>query len=729
MSARFFIHRGLAQMRIESPADLEHIADLDAARWSATSVPNEQLFADPAFLAAVDSDKSNRIRRHEVLAAIEWLKPRLKERARMFGTPSDAVRLADLDVTHPDVANIVMLATQRFGKGEGKGDEVALAEIRAFAESYKKKMPNGDGVVPADQIIDSVELAAFVKSIVESIGGALDVSGELGVNAKKLDELVARAKEWRDWSSARTWTNAHAEACAAVLALESKIEQFFAQCDLVGQESAASARVMASLEELAALDVSDAVLVRAFLAKAPPARAHADAVLDASGWLNPVYASAVRALFAQPLSLLLGVERVSRMSRDEWSKVKDAVAPYRAHELKKPVALDAALHTISDDDDRVRLLRKLCSDDETASKEIDALATLERIALMQRWLVELTNNMVSFPSLFRSQGRALFQAGTLILDGRELSFCVRAPDIASHRPVAEKSNLFVVYAELERKEGDVTKKQQIAAAVTSGQRRGIGVGKRGVFYDRDGKEHDARVLDIIERPISLYEAAVAPFVRVRDVVLGFIEKTSAGKLDAMEKKAHEGAATGVSTATTVAATAASAPPPVVIAAPAATSVVTPAPKSDPLGGIGGKLVGGGVAIAALGSGAAFMLQTIAGISLIDALAAIASVCVGIALLAGFLGWLKLRRRDLSTMLEACGWAFNARIYLNRRHALRFTRVPPLPKGSTREQVLLPAIAAESDDGTSGGMLVFALIGALLAAAVAFREPLLKLLMP
>lgn len=146
-----------------------------------------------------------------------------------------------------------------------------------------------------------------------------------------------------------------------------------------------------------------------------------------------------------------------------------------------------------------------------------------------------------------------------------------------------------------------------------------------------------------------------------------------------------------------------------------------------MGGIGGKLVGGGVAIAALGSGAAFMLQTIARIELLDAVAAIASVCAGIALLAGFLGWLKLRRRDLSTMLEACGWAFNARIYLNRRHALRFTRVPPLPKGSAREQVLLPPIAAESDDGTSGGVLVFALIGALLAAAVAFREPLWQLL--
>lgn len=724
MSARFFVHRGLAQMRIETPADLDRVSVLAAARWSATSVPNEQLFADPAFLAAVDADKSGRIRRHEVLAALEWLRPRLRDRARMFAQ-TDTVRLSDLDVGHPDVAKIVLLATQRLQKN----DEVTLAEIRAFADSYKKKHPNGDGVVPASQC-PGEDTSAFVKSVVEQIGGVLDVSGELGVDDAKLDELVARAAAWREWKAARTWSDERQRAAEAVFALEAKLEQFFSLCDLVGQESNAAARIMATTEELAALDIADAAKVRTFLEKAPLSRVTAAATLDVGGWLNPSFAGAVRELFARHLPILLEREQVSTLTRDDWLQVKNAVAPVRAHTAKRPAALEEAMHAITADDDRVRLLRKLIHEDKTASEEIDALTNLERIALMQRWLVELLNNMVSFPTLFRAKGRALFEAGTLILDGRELDFCVRAPDLAAHKPVAERSNLFVVYVELERKDGDTIKKQQIAAAVTSGRRRGIAPGKRGVFYDRDGKEHDARVVDVIERPISLLEAALSPFVRLRDSVVSFIEKNTAGKLDAMEKKAQESATTAAAPVVPGAASAPVVVPlttPAAPAAPPAAPGAPPAPRGDPFAGISGKLVGGGVAIAALGSGAAFMLQTIAGIALLDALAAIVSVCVGIALLAGFLGWLKLRRRDLSTLLEACGWAFNARIYLNRRHALRFTRVPPLPQGSEREQVLLPAVAAEEDDGTSGGVLVFALIGALVAAAIAFREPLLAFL--
>lgn len=129
-AASFFVHRGLTQLRIEAPADLDRVPELDAARWSATSVPNEQLFCDPAFLAAVDTDRNGRIRRHEVLSALAWLRLRLAERARMF-TSSDAVRLADLDVTHPDIVRILQLARQRLGKGWPRKRSSSSASLSA----------------------------------------------------------------------------------------------------------------------------------------------------------------------------------------------------------------------------------------------------------------------------------------------------------------------------------------------------------------------------------------------------------------------------------------------------------------------------------------------------------------------------------------------------------------------------------------------------------------------
>ncbi|MEQ1505238.1 MAG: hypothetical protein ABMB14_23610 [Myxococcota bacterium] len=39
-------------------------------------------------------------------------------------------------------------------------------------------------------------------------------------------------------------------------------------------------------------------------------------------------------------------------------------------------------------------------------------------------------------------------------------------------------------------------------------------------------------------------------------------------------------------------------------------------------------------------------------------------------------WLRLRRRDLATLLEASGWAINTRLYLDRALAIQLTRRPP-----------------------------------------------------
>jgi hypothetical protein len=51
------------------------------------------------------------------------------------------------------------------------------------------------------------------------------------------------------------------------------VAQFFAQCALVGAETGAAARLMATPEELAALDVKDPAAIAAFIANAKAARA------------------------------------------------------------------------------------------------------------------------------------------------------------------------------------------------------------------------------------------------------------------------------------------------------------------------------------------------------------------------------------------------------------------------------------------------------------------------
>ena len=95
-------------------------------------------------------------------------------------------------------------------------------------------------------------------------------------------------------------------------------------------------------------------------------------------------------------------------------------------------------------------------------------------------------------------------------------------------------------------------------------------------------------------------------------------------------------------------------------------------------GSAGILVGLGVATAALGSAFAYISNTVIGMSaaqrLASLLGAVAVVFVPVSLVAV----MKLRSQDMSSLLEACGWAVNARLRLSRAQRRQFTRKTPFP---------------------------------------------------
>jgi uncharacterized iron-regulated membrane protein len=97
-------------------------------------------------------------------------------------------------------------------------------------------------------------------------------------------------------------------------------------------------------------------------------------------------------------------------------------------------------------------------------------------------------------------------------------------------------------------------------------------------------------------------------------------------------------------------------------------------------------VGGSVAFAALGTSLAFIIKTLSEVNLRRAGVALLGLCLLIALVSGFAAWLRLRRRDISTLLEACGWALNGRMRLTFPLARLFTERPGLPPGSRRRHL-------------------------------------------
>ncbi|MFT4974822.1 MAG: hypothetical protein ACI8S6_000705 [Myxococcota bacterium] len=661
------------QLQIASASDLERIETLDKARWAATSAPLGDFLCDRDFLTYLDSDNDGRIRLLEVRQARRWLWSRLRDRSRLT-EQTETLRLDDVDTEHPDAERLLALARHLLAQLSAKEtDRITLAQVRHFRQAYIKRFPNGDGIVTPEQVTEP-GLRTAVESIVAALGGAMDLSGAAGVRTEDVDTYVAQAQAFIDWRRARAEDatilplgDDTAAAATLVDLLAPKLDQFFAQCALLALEAGAKERLTASAEDLAALDVYDPAAIEAWLVRAPLATPRADAVLDLGGPLNTHYAASIERFAEDAGPRLLGQEGpLHTLTPSSWRRIRDRLAPHRAWSAAGPQHIpegaDPDTLRAFIDSEQPQQIRALAVQDKEVADELVQFNTLEKVLLYQRWLLEFANNFVSFPALF-DENLALFQKGTLVMDGRKMQLAVRVDDRAAHKKLALGSLMFLIYLDLSRTEAGAVRQDSVAIAVTSGTRGGIEVGKRGVFYDREGREWDAIATDVVVQPISLWEAAIAPFIRLRDIVTARLETTVTSRSAELEAEAIEKSKALL------------------------PGTAAPAVDSSQSGGSKGNfqnlLVGGSLAVAALASSAAFIVDTV---SSIDPLKAALSVGVLVAMIMavfGFLGWLKLRKRDLSALLEAGGWALNGRMRLSEYMANVFTERPGLPRGAQR----------------------------------------------
>jgi len=318
-------------------------------------------------------------------------------------------------------------------------------------------------------------------------------------------------------------------------------------------------------------------------------------------------------------------------------------------------------------------VNQLIATDKAVAQELEQIHNVEKLILYQRWLMEFANNFVSFPMLYDQNHRSLIEMGTLIIDGRELTFTIRVGDRQMHRTVAESSFMYLLYVELTGKE-DKSDKFDVVAAVSSGDAGGLRIGKRGIFFTIDGREWDAQVVDIVSNPVSMWEFLKAPFQQVTDFMKRQVERFSKTQQAKIE-------------------TTLSAPP-----SAAATRDL---------------LLGGSIAIAALGSTFALMTNLLSKVKTYHILYTILGIAF-VVLVPGFImGFLKLKRRDMSAILEASGWAINIRMKMTRSLGRLFTRRPKVPKDARKQSKdVLPQILRQLGDRS------FSLRRALTAALIA-----------
>jgi len=504
-----------------------------------------------------------------------------------------------------------------------------------------------DPAVLAQQL-DGVPLSAIrddeanAPLLAAARGLLQDGQGLVSVYAASAAEAEYSARALATWeaagSAAKPLGDATEAACAAVAAVKDKLDDFFVRCRLAAFDARAGEAMNASDDALKSLGSAALSSGHADIAALPLARigAGATAPLGAGidSGINPAWAARIAAFREAAVVPLLGARE--GLSESDWLAVQDQLAPYVAWQAAKPAGLPA---------------------------EAEGVRDLERLARYVRDLMPLANNFVAFRDFYTRQGKATFQIGTLYLDGRSAELCVAVNDAAKHAALAGLSRICLVYCDCVRN----GEKQTIAAAFTAGDSDQLMVGRNGVFYDRQGRDWNATITKLVEHPISLRQAFWSPYKRLMRMIGEQLQKIAASKAAAVEGKLGE-AAVGVGKKAD---------------APAIAEAKPAAQQAFDVGKFAGIFAAIGLAVGAIGGALAAVLTGLLALKWWQIPLALGGLMLLISAPAMVLAWFKLRSRNLGPILDANGWAVNARARINIPFGTSLTQLAQLPEGAER----------------------------------------------
>jgi hypothetical protein len=656
----FYRAGGVDQVRLDRGADVMALDQLDYKLWVALSCPVKGLEFDARTLALLDADGDGHVRPPEILAAVRWLRDVLTDPDCLL-KGEDGVALANL---RQDTAEGKTLrsSAQHILKSLGKdAGKITIAESAMTAEVFVKAKRNGDGVVPPDTV-DDAAARAVANDVIACMGGAPDRSGKLGFDQTQLDAFFIACQSLDAWTriaeadakNVLPFGAGTADAWAAFSAVRAKIDDWFGRCRLAAYDPRALAAVNREEAAYMAVAAKDLTITASEVAPFPLALVEPKKPLPLADNVNPAWAAPLatfRATCCKDKQALTEAEWLALCARFDGYV---AWMGKRAGGEVEKLGI-ARVREILAGPTRAALQRAI-DEDKAVATEVEAMQRVEKLARLHRDFHRLLNNYVSFTDFYARRG-AIFQAGTLYLDGRACDMCFHVVDAGKHVKMAPLSNSFLAYVDCTRPGGE---KMAIAAAFTAGDSDNLFEGRNGIFFDRQGRDWDATIAKIVSNPISVRQAFWSPY-----------KKVLRGIQEAVAKKAAEADTAATAKLATGAATAGDA---------AKTGAAPPKPKFDV-----GTIAALGVAISGITGVFTALL-----IGFLDLGPWIPIGLVGILLAisgpAMFIAWLKLRQRNLGPILDANGWAVNTLTRVNIPLGGSLTALPRIPAGASRSLV-------------------------------------------
>lgn len=662
---QFFRIGGFDQVSLENWEDLAHLGELDQKLWVALSIPVQGLAIDEKSLALMDSDGDGHIRPPELIGALDWAAQRLHNRDLLLQS-QETLALDQIDSNaHPELLS----ALKHILAGQDKTDArtICVDDTCEAVDRFAAQPLNGDGIVSPPSAETDEALAGLIADLAAAYGGPQDRNGQTGVDQPLLEQFKADLGALLDWqhqprqdASCLPLGEASAAAGAALAALEAKVDDYFTRCRLAAFDPKAEALVNGSEDAFKALALQNLATTPDAMAALPLALVAAGRPLPLASGINPAWGGAMAALKEHLIQPLLGERQ--ELGEAEWQALKERLAPYTAWQAAKPASPIAAweaerLEALAGGE-LIRRLEALIAADLALQAEAEAIAAADQITRYVRDLPVLLHNFVAFRDFYSRQTPAAFQAGTLYIDGRSCELTLEVLDPAKHAGMAGLAGIYLLYCDCSRN----GQKKTIAAAVTAGDADQLIVGRNGVFYDRQGLDWDATVTRIVEHPISLRQAFWSPYKKVAKLIAEQVQKFAAAK----SKQADD------LLATKAAATATPGTPP---------EAAKPPPfDAAKFAGIFAAI---GLALGALGTAVASVVTGFLGLKAWQIPLALAGILLLISGPAMAMAWFKLRNRSLAALLDANGWAVNARARINIPFGTALTQLASLPEGAAR----------------------------------------------
>ena len=638
---------GTVRVNIQSGEDIRHLGELDRKLWTVLSCPTSGLEFDETTLKLIDVDKDGKIRVDEVIKTAQWL-TRILKNADDLLKENDSLPLDGFNTEDPDGARLQASARQILKNLQLEKDSISLEDTADNVKIFAQTQFNGDGIITPASAPD--EATAKLIETIAGIASAIDRSGVPGITAEHVEAFYAACADFQAWMAAGTkdvfpYGDKTADALAAVNAIKDKVADYFMRCKLIGFDAASAEAVDVSVAKIAAIEGNLAAATDQ-IALQPLAKPAADGKLVLKA-VNPAWKGAIDAVVS-----LVGIKNEA-LDEAEWAAILGTFAPYVAWmDAKKGAAVEAlgleCVNAILKEDKKAALLALLEKD---KAEEANALSIeeVDKVLRLNKHFYRFLNNYVVLADFYNPERKAIFQAGRLYIDQRSTDLCVKvagpAPEISS------LSGMYILYCACTSEK--LGKSFNIAAVLTDGDVDGLREGKNAVFYDRDGNDYTAKVVAIVDNPISIRQAFWTPYRKLARMINDRIDKKAAEK--------NEKSMSGLTTA-----------------ADTATEGKAPAVPFD-IGKFAGIFAAIGMAVGLVGAALAGVVSALKGITFWQILLILGVLMLLISGPSMFIAWRKIRRRDLGPVLNANGWAINAAALVRAKFGKTLTSLAQFPK--------------------------------------------------